>query len=116
MEMVLRTSTARVDRQRYRVIRNRRAVALAHDFTPLPGLPEKVRRQRFRHAHQYVSAKGQNRFIFEKDNKTGIMDEQWNTLYDESAEILYDKTLGLFYTGQGKNRKYIGIDGKVVKK
>lgn len=68
MEMVLRTSTARVDRQRYRVIRNRRAVALAHDFTPLPGLPEKVRRQRIQQQRAFgaVDAVGRHQQILQR--------------------------------------------------
>ena len=45
MEMILRASAARVDGQGDRVIRYGGTTMLAHDFTPLPGLPEEVRRQ-----------------------------------------------------------------------
>ena len=48
MEMILRASAARVDGQRDRLIRYGRATVLAHDFASLPGLPEEVRRQRFK--------------------------------------------------------------------
>ena len=68
MEMVLRASAARVDRQRYRVIGNRRAVALAHDLTPLPGLPEEVRRQRVQQQRAFgaVNAVGRHQQILQR--------------------------------------------------
>ena len=55
MEVVLRAPAARVNRQRYRVIINRRAAALAHNFAPLPRLPEEIRRQRIQQQRTFGS-------------------------------------------------------------
>lgn len=44
--------------------------------------------------------------IFEQGNKTGIMDAQWNVLYEDTQEIQYDETLKSFYIGAGKNIRY----------
>lgn len=63
-----------------------------------------------------IATKDKNLFIFQQGNKMGIMDEQWNILYENTVEILYDATLDLFYIGMGKNIQYIDKNGKEVQK
>ena len=51
--------------------------------------------------------------IFEQGSKTGIMDTELNVLFEDTQEIRYDKTMGLFYK-VGK-AGYFDKNGTMVK-
>ncbi len=64
---------------------------------------------------QSVVHENETLVIFEQGNKTGIIDAQWNILYEDTQEIQYDETLKSFYIGAGKNIRYIDKNGTELK-